>query len=65
MTMLEQFGRQIPEPYPFMYLDGYKPHEILEATSRKMYNDHLACKEEAVQEAFIPTINFKSMVKIK
>ena len=61
MTMLEQFGRHIPDPYPFMYKDGYTPYEILEATSRKMYNDHLERKEEAI----IPTVNFKTTVKIK
>ena len=61
MTMLEQFGRHIQDPYPFMYKDGYTPYEILEATSRKMYNDHLERKEEAI----IPTFNIKTTVKIK
>ena len=63
MTMLEQMKRHIPEPYPYMYQDGYTPYEILEATSNKIYNDHLARKKEA--ESFIvPTINFKSTVKV-
>ena len=63
MTMLEQMKRHIPEPYPYMYLDGYTPYEILEATSNKIYSDHLARKEET--ESFIvPTINFKSTVKV-
>lgn len=55
-----------------MYKDGYTPYEILHATSRKMYNDYLArkeeaqrAKEEAEMEAFIPTIHFKTTVKIK
>ena len=61
MTMLEQFGRHIPDPYPFMYKDGYTPYEILEATSRKMYNDHLERKEKAI----IPTFNIQTTVKIK
>ena len=47
-----------------MYLDGYTPYEILQATSRKMYNDHLARKEEA-DSIIIPTIHFNSTVKIK
>ena len=64
MTMLEQFGRYIPDYYPTMYLDGYTPYEILQATSRKMYNDHLARKEEA-DNIIIPTINFNTTVKIK
>ena len=64
MTMLEQFGRHIPDPYPYMYLDGYTPYEILEATSRKMYNDYLERQEEK-DNIIIPTINFKTTVKIK
>ena len=44
-----------------MYKDGYTPYEILETTSRKMYNDHLERKEEAI----IPTVNFTTTVKIK
>ena len=64
MTLFEQFQRNIPDPYPYMYLDGYTPYEILQATSRKMYNDHLARKEEA-DNIIIPTINFNTTVKIK
>ena len=59
--MLEQFGRYIPDYYPTMYLDGHTPYEILQATSRKMYNDHLERQEEAI----IPTIHFTTTVKIK
>ena len=38
--------------------------EILQATSRKMYNDHQARKEEA-DSIIIPTIHFRTTVKIK
>ena len=61
MTMLEQFGRYIPDYYPTMYLDGYTPYEILQATSHKMYNDHLERQEKAI----IPTVHFNTTVKIK
>ena len=61
MTMLEQFGRYIPDYYPTMYLDGSTPYEILQATSRKMYKDHLERQEEAI----IPTVHFNTTVKIK
>ena len=61
MTLFEQFQRTIPGPYPSMYLDGYTPYEILQATSRKMYNDHLERQEEAI----IPTVHFNTTVKIK
>ena len=63
MTMLEQMMRHIPDPYPSMYLDGYTPYEILQATSRKLSNDPLARKEEA-DSIIIPTIHFKNTVKI-
>lgn len=61
MTLFEQFQRTIPDPYPSMYLDGYTPYEILQATSRKMYNDHLERQEEAI----IPTFHFNTTVKIR
>ena len=61
MTLFEQFQRNIPDLYPSMYLDGYTPYEILQATSRKMYNNHLERQEEAI----IPTVHFNTTVKIK
>ena len=57
MTMLEQMKRHIPDPYRYMYLDGYTPYEILAATSNKIYSDYQAGKEEA-ENFIIPTINF-------
>lgn len=63
MTMLEQMKRHIPEPYPYMCLDGYTPYEIIEATSNKIYSNHQDRKEEA-ESFIIPTINFKSTVKV-
>lgn len=63
MTLFETFLRNIPGPYPYMYLDGYTPYEILRATSRKMYNDHLERQEEE-DNIIIPTIHFKNTVKI-
>ena len=59
--MIEQFDRQIPEYYPTMYLDGYKPEQILHAAHRKVYQDYMERKEAAQ----IPTLNIKSVVKIK
>lgn len=50
MTMLEQMSRQVPEPYPYMYLDGYTPYEILHTTSRKMYQDYQAKRAEMQAE---------------
>ena len=59
--MIEQFDRQIPEYYPTMYLDGYQPEQILHAAHRKVYQDYVERKEAAQ----IPTLNIKSVVKIK
>ena len=59
--MIEQFDRQIPEYYPTMYLDGYTPEQILHAAHRKDYQDYMERKEAAQ----IPTLNIKSVVKIK
>lgn len=61
MTLYEYYDRQIPEYYPTMYLDGYKPYQILQAAHRKIYSDYLACKEE--QE--IPVFTLKTEVKVK
>ena len=57
MTMLEQMKKHIPEPYHYMYLDGYTPYEILAATSNKIYSNYQEGKEEA-ENFIIPTINF-------
>ena len=44
-----------------MYLDGYTPEQILHAAHRKAYQDYMERKEAAQ----IPTLNIKSVVKIK
>jgi len=36
MTLFDQYDSKIPDYYNGMYLDGYKPHEILHAVRRKM-----------------------------
>ena len=45
---LRRLSPRTVKGYPTMYLDGYTPYEILQATSRKMYNDHLERQEEAI-----------------
>ena len=44
-----------------MYLDGYQPEQIWHAAHRKVYQDYMERKEAAQ----IPTLNIKSVVKIK
>ena len=58
---LRRLSPRTVKGYPTMYLDGYTPYEILQATSRKMYNDHLERQEEAI----IPTFHFNTTVKIR
>lgn len=68
MTLLDYVNRKVPEYYDWMYLDGFTPEQIMEASSKKMYNDYLARKEaqraEAEPEMIIPNITFKSVVKV-
>ena len=63
MDEVMQFGRHIPEYYDTMYLDGYTPYEILYAARKKMHREYQE-REAAKREAIIPTLNFKSVVKI-
>ena len=36
MTLFDYYDRKISDYYNGMYLDGYKPHEILHAVRRKI-----------------------------
>ena len=41
-TVFEKMrNRQIPEYYPTMYLDGYKPYEIVEAAHNFIIKQHM------------------------
>ena len=71
MDEMMMYGKRIPEYYDTMYLDGYTPYEILYATRKKMFREYQEreaakqrAKEEAERAAFIPTINFKTNVRI-
>ena len=58
MTMFEKMrGTRLPEYYPTMYLDGYKPYEILETARNSIIKAHDAV--DAEREADVPmNINF-------
>ena len=62
MDEVMMYGRRIPEYYDTMYLDGYTPYEILYATRKKMFREYQ--EREAERDTIIPTINFKSTVKV-
>lgn len=36
MSVADQFHRQTPEYYDFMYLDGYDPYEVYNSFKNKM-----------------------------
>ena len=46
MTLFEADGSMLPEYYKEMYLDGYKPHEILQAVHQKILNQDKETKPE-------------------
>ena len=54
--------RHVPDYYPEMYMDGFKPHEILFAHSRKMYNEMQ--ERERQKEDALPT-NIKITTEIR
>ena len=67
MNEMMMYGKRIPEYYDTMYLDGYTPYEILYATRKKMFRDYQereAAKQHAQEESIIPTLNFKSTVRV-
>ena len=67
MSVLDFCNRRIPEHYRWMYLDGYTPYEILHATRKKMYREYQEreeAKQQAQEESIIPTLNFKSTVRV-
>jgi len=71
MNEIMMYGKRIPEYYDTMYLEGYTPYEILYATRKKMYREYMERKEaenrakqEAESEVVIPTLNFKSSVRV-
>ena len=57
-------NKRIPEYYDTMYLDGYKPYEIVEAAHNKIMKRYQETLAE--REAEIPaTVNFNVVVHNK
>ena len=68
MTLYEYLDRQIPEYYDTMYLDGYRPDQIIHAARRKILREHEARKAAKRAEAEaneIPEVKIVSEVKIR
>ena len=41
MSLIEKKKKKIPDYYPTMFLDGYKPYEILYALHKSMREDFI------------------------
>lgn len=54
MNIMEWQNRKVPEYYPYMYLDGFTPDEIMYAAQKKMLADYQKRQEEN-EEADLPT----------
>ena len=68
MTLYEYLDRQIPDYYNTMYLDGYRPDQILHAARRKILQEHearKAAKRAEAEASVIPEVKITSEVKIR
>ena len=64
-TVFEKMrNRQIPDYYPTMYLDGYKPYEILEAASNSIIKQYMERQEESAPPEDEP-MNVHFQVEVK
>ena len=67
MTLLENFHKDVPEYYDYMYLDGYSPEQILHAAHKKMMRqleEREAAQRAKAEENEIPNVKIISEVKI-
>ena len=68
MTLLENFHKDVPEYYDYMYLDGYSPEQILHAAHKKMmreYEERKAAQRAEAEANEIPNVKIISEVKIR
>ncbi len=64
MTLIDQLCNDIPEYYDFMYLDGYKPWQIMVA-NHKRFQRMIAERQEQQEQDEPINIKIKSEVKVK
>lgn len=65
-TVFERMrGTRIPEYYDGMYLQGWKPHEILEAAHKSLIKEAAARQAEAEEEAPAAPMNVHFQVEVK
>ena len=64
----KMLGRPLPDYYDNMYLDGYKPWEIIESahnTLIKQYNARIEAREAEKQEQIPMNVDFNVEVRQK
>ena len=65
-TVIEKMrNRQIPDYYNGMYLDGYKPYEILEAAHNSIIKQYTERQQEAEAEPTPEPMNVRFQVEVK
>ena len=63
MTLIDYYNRKIPDYYPTMAQDGYRPHEILAAVRSQILSDYW---ERSTRDADEPAeVHITSEVKTK
>lgn len=63
MTVFEKMrNKRLPDYYPTMYLDGYKPWEIVEAAHNSIIKEAEARQAEREPQ---PPMNVKFLVEVK
>ena len=61
--LLESYHKNLPDYYPYMYLDGYTPEQIMEAMHRTMRKDWQARIEQAAAEKAVEAQIEKALEK--
>ena len=66
MTVFDKMRRRpLPDYYDTMYMDGYKPYEIIEAAHRTMIKQYNARMDADRQEPAPMNVKFNVEVKTK
>ena len=65
---LNNYYKNVPEYYDYMYLDGYTPDQIVYAARKSMirrYEEQKAARQAEAEENEIPNVKIISEVKIR
>ena len=68
MNIGDYYNRNVPDYYPYMYLDGYTPDQIMYAhhkMMRKQIEEHIQKKQQKQQKPEPQNIKITCEVKVK